>query len=236
MIKKTLLALGVVALGLWTGVSSPLLWADEGHGSAEVEEAVHYEVVMGEYFFQVEGQAPGEALVLTPGRRVQLSFVNRGALFHEAMFGHEVDGDHGYHENFFEGVGLKVEHEMAMGEHHRAMELEVAGLGEIELDPEMGMTVTFTVPERYAGRSFEIGCFVEGHYDAGMKLPLIVSGEAADHEEEANHEDEGDEHGEDGHGHEEDEHHDEADQDGDGVPDDEDYCPTYPGDPLTNGC
>lgn len=218
-VKLSLLTL-VIMITAFT--AQPLIANEDAHHGAEERDVAHYELIMGEFFFQVEGQAPGEPLVVHAGQRVKLEIKNEGAIFHEAMFGVEVNGDHGYVEDFFEGVGVKIEHEMVLGDTHRAFGMGIEGFEEVELDPEVSVSIEFTVPASYAGRAFEIGCFVPGHYDAGMKIALIV--------EEALEIDEG-------HGVEEAGHGEEIlDTDNDGIVDTEDYCPAFPGEKLTNGC
>lgn len=218
MIAVLLLAVAIV--GNW---SAPALIASEEHEETHGHEGMGvdatFELIMGEFYFQVEGQPAGEPLVLTAGQRVRLEIRNEGQIFHEAMFGITLNGDHGYVENFFEHVGVNLEHEMHMNEAPRTMGIEVEGLEEVELDSDLSVALEFTVPENYAGLAFEIGCFVPGHYAAGMRLPLVVKAAEMD-----------DDHG--------DHDHAEAiaDADGDGVPDADDYCPTFPGTPLKNGC
>jgi len=216
LVKLSLLALMILATTL---MAQPLIASegDEGHeGTAGEGEAAHFVLIMGEFFFQVEGLAAGEPLVVPAGQPIKLEIVNEGKLVHEAMFGLHMNGDHGYMENFFEHMGVKAKLEMDAEGAARAVELEIEGLEEVELDPHMGVTLEFTVPESYAGQTFEIGCFIPGHYEAGMKLTLVV-----EHPTDEDHQDEA---------------MTIQDTDNDGIPDDKDYCPTYPGEELKNGC
>ncbi len=228
--KLTKWTMLLVVLAITSWVAQPLIATEDDHHAAETGDAVVYELIMDEFSFLVEGQEPGTPLTVEAGQQIKLIIHNEGAIFHEAMFGVTVNGDHGYIQNFFDDVAVKIEHDMDMNGADRAMGLEVRGLEEVELDPEMKVVLEFTVPEAYAGQTFEIGCFVTGHYEAGMFLPLVVREAALDL-----HEDEEDEHG-----HEEEDHHDDEhdveDRDGDGIPDDDDYCPTFAGDAATNGC
>ena len=211
-------------------MAQPLIAGENEDHAVEAGDAIIYELIMDEFSFQVEGQAPGTPLTVQAGQRIKLIIRNEGLIFHEAMFGTTVNGDHGYVQNFFEDLSVKIEHEMDMHGTDRFMEFEVRGLEEIELDAEMSMVLEFTVPESYGGQTFEIGCFVTGHYETGMWLPMVVQEAALDLH--------GDEEAEDGHDDESDhdDDHEIQDRDGDGVPDNEDYCPTVAGEAIKNGC
>jgi uncharacterized cupredoxin-like copper-binding protein len=45
---------------------------------------------------------------------------------------------------------------------------------ESELPPQATVTVAYTFPEDSAGQKLEFGCYVPGHYEAGMKLSITV--------------------------------------------------------------
>jgi uncharacterized cupredoxin-like copper-binding protein len=173
--KKLLLgvlALGALALGLaLTSSQLPAL----AHGDEEdTGNAVEVTVLMGEMFFQVEGQGKNEPIVLKAGETYELVFKNVGSVVHEAKFGKELKANDegqpaGYLENLFEGVEVKIEGDMAGGE----FEIEAESLDEIDLSPGDILRVIVTLPEEEVGE-WEIGCFVPGHYQAGMKAPIIV--------------------------------------------------------------
>lgn len=178
MSNKTLIKLSLLALVIMVTAFSaqPLIAGEDSEPGVEEGGVALFGLIMSEFFFQVEGQAPGEPLVVQAGQRVKLEIKNEGVIFHEAMFGAEANGngDHGYVENLLEGVGVKIGHEMIMGNTERTLGMEIEGFEEVELDPGIGVSIEFTVPASYAGRTFEIGCFVPGHYEAGMKLALVV--------------------------------------------------------------
>lgn len=171
------LALGMIAFGLGLGsnwqpviVSADEEHGDEGHASNEVT----LEILMGEFFFQVEGQEPGSQIVLDAGVKYSIKFENQGAIEHEAMFGNGLNEEHpgefhGYLFNLFEDVEVEFKGEIN-GETFR---IEAANLNEIELMPGQSLIVEFTLPESKRG-IWEIGCFVAGHYEAGMNAFLIV--------------------------------------------------------------
>ncbi len=145
--------------------------ATEAHGGAEGAEKL--EIELGEMFFRVEGQGEGEPIHLAAGQKYEIEFKNVGAAKHEVMIGREVHAEdgrpHGYETNLFEGVETKFE--------GHGWEVEATGMKEIELEPGEEVELVFTLPAGKTGE-WEIGCFVPGHYEAGMKLPVIVEGAA----------------------------------------------------------
>jgi len=173
--KKLLLgvlALGVLAFG--SVLTSSQLTALAHGEEEETGEVVEVTILMGEMFFQVEGQEKNAPIVLEAGVTYELIFKNVGAVLHEAMFGKGLKTDDegnpaGYNENLFEDVEVKIEGDMAGGE----FEIEAEGLEEIEISPGDVLKVIVTIPEEKKGE-WEIGCFIPGHYQAGMRAPLRI--------------------------------------------------------------
>jgi len=190
MNKKIALML-VLASVLMLGALPPLVLA----GGDENESALTLN--MDEFYFQLDDQEPGQAVVLEAGKGYKLTLVNAGKIEHEVMVGQgarfmENGARHGYLDNFFSTIG------------------------EFTLKPGNEVALDLEVPEAYAGQTFEIGCFIPGHYQAGMKLELRVVA-SSDHGKAAQTVNV-------------------KDTDNDGIPDSEDYCPTFAGKPITNGC
>ena len=79
----------------------------------------------------------------------------------------------GYQEHLLREIEVGMEVEIEAGGASRALEVEAFGLEELELDPAVSVAVSFELPADRKG-SWELGCFVPGHYEAGMKLPIIV--------------------------------------------------------------
>lgn len=133
------------------------------------QERIDLRIDMGEFYFQLEGQERNAPIVLQAGQPYELVFVNVGTMEHEVLIGRDVvveDGvPDGYETNLFDGVTFDV-----VGE---GWELKANGL--IEMEFEVGTTITIhvTVPEAFLG-DWEIGCFVPGHYQAGMKAPVRI--------------------------------------------------------------
>lgn len=110
-----------------------------------------------------------QRVTLTAGERVTLRLVNRGAVEHEFMAGREVDeAEGGYHEDLFHdlkpvvsGAAMAME---PIGHEHEGFGVRVA--------PGRTAEITFVVPDEPG--VYEIGCFVPGHYEAGMKATLVI--------------------------------------------------------------
>jgi uncharacterized cupredoxin-like copper-binding protein len=164
-----LLLTGLLALGL----SLNGLWQPAAASQEAQSEVTELHIHMGEFFFQVEGQPQEAPIEVEAGKTYVLKFHVDGRIKHEAMFGAELkqeDGmPHGYANNLLGDVELEIKGDM----NGKEFEIEVMGLMEIELDADHLLEIELTLPESKKGE-WEIGCFIPGHYEAGMKLPLIV--------------------------------------------------------------
>ena len=124
---------------------------DDGHQHGEV---IELKISVGELFFQVEGQEKNSPLVLETGTEYELVFKNVGMVLHEVILGRQ----------------MKLEQGMAAGYQELLLEdVEVETL----LEPGVELRVAFTLPDEKAGE-WEIGCFIPGHYEAGMHAPLSI--------------------------------------------------------------
>lgn len=110
-------------------------------------------------------------LMLRPGEKVTLRFKNGDPIEHEFMAGREPSPGRGYGQDLFNGVETapRSTAEHGMGHGGELVALRVAA--------GQTATMTFVVPSK-AG-SYEFGCFVEGHYEAGMKGALTILGAVA---------------------------------------------------------
>ncbi|MDR7509768.1 MAG: cupredoxin domain-containing protein [Armatimonadota bacterium] len=110
-------------------------------------------------------------VTVTAGTPVELVLVNRGKQKHEFMVyslpraglaGEELE-EWAKENTYFKGVEVTVE--------TAGVEIGAEALMEVELAPGRSVTLEFT-PQRKG--TFEIGCHVEGHYEAGMKGTFVV--------------------------------------------------------------
>ncbi len=102
---------------------------------------------------------------LKPGERVTFKLRNSGLLEHEFMAGLEATPGKGYALDWIAKAvdGVAPPHTHA-GEVH---------LGEgVRVSADWMLTLTVLVPQENG--EYEFGCFVQGHYEAGMKGRLIV--------------------------------------------------------------
>jgi uncharacterized cupredoxin-like copper-binding protein len=144
-------------IGFTLGLSACAAPAAPVSSSATVE--------LGEFYFK-----PAR-LELPSGQTVTLQVINNGKVEHEPMIGREVrrhEGKvEGFEKDFFAGIEVKYTIEKG------SVEREEEHGFEVELEPGGKATLTFTIPADRRGE-WEIGCFVPGHYEAGMKGVLIV--------------------------------------------------------------
>ncbi|BAS26667.1 hypothetical protein [Limnochorda pilosa] len=107
-----------------------------------------------------------DPLVLEAGKAYRLTVTNSASEEHEMMVGQGMAGmDHGYTTNFFEDIDVFLD----AGD----VKVELGELEELELEGGAQVALEFTVPEEKRG-TWELGCFVPGHYDLGMHAPLVV--------------------------------------------------------------
>lgn len=105
--------------------------------------------IMGDIYFEIEGQERGEGLTLNAGETVTFIIRNVGGMPHNAQFGRDLDpATRRYQTELFPGF---------------------AG---IDLDPGEEARLTLEMPAE-AG-TWEIGCLILGHYEAGQVLALVL--------------------------------------------------------------
>lgn len=138
-------------------------------------------VEMGEHYFAVKGGEKGGPIRVPAGKTVGLHFVNTGTLLHEVVMGRTVE----YSEQVVEGKTARVPdgYQSPLFENlsadvfiYKPEKIEVATegkLGELEIGPGGDLWVRVQFPPELKGE-WEIGCFVPGHYEKGMKARLII--------------------------------------------------------------
>jgi len=128
---------------------------------------------MGEMFFQAAGQAKNAPINIEPGVPYRLTFKNVGTVVHRVKFGRGLIVEEGvpfaYTENLFKDVLVKVR---GAGE-ETTFRVVADQLIELDLDAGQEIEVLFTLPADKSGE-WELGCFVVGHYEAGMHAPLVI--------------------------------------------------------------
>lgn len=117
-------------------------------------------VTMSEFAFK-----PAQVTVVA-GKPVLLRLVNGGKIEHEFMIGRQRMPSGGFMENFLEGLDVTVDGkplQAAGGGDHGAM---------FTVPPGTAIEVAFTAPAETG--TWGVGCFLVGHYEAGMKGTLVV--------------------------------------------------------------
>src|SRR6056297_2353519 len=136
---------------------------------AQDAEPMQVRIEMGEFYFQVEGQERNEAIVLQAGQPYDLLFANGGTMEHEVLIGRELlveDGvPDGYATNLLDAVVIDVFEDDWL--------VRMSGMIEFEVEEGESLVFRVTVPEDLVG-TWEIGCFIPGHYQAGMKAPFVI--------------------------------------------------------------
>lgn len=131
-------------------------------------------ITMGEFYFQVQGQGRNEAISLEVAVPYRVTFKNEGNVVHRVKFGRGLIVEEGvpyaYAENLFNDVPLRVEGITESGADFRVTTNQMI---ELDLEPGGEIAVVFTLPQSAQG-TWELGCFVIGHYEAGMRANLIV--------------------------------------------------------------
>jgi uncharacterized cupredoxin-like copper-binding protein len=116
------------------------------------------EITMNEFSFSPR------TITVSPGETVTLKFTNVGALEHEFMAGRAPVPSRGYNEDWLKRAVPALANHTHPGEAH---------LGEgIRVSADWGNRVTLVVPEEKG--TYEFGCFIAGHYEAGMKGSIVV--------------------------------------------------------------
>jgi len=130
-------------------------------------------ITMGEFFFQAEGQEQNETIVLETAVPYRVTFKNVGNTIHRVKFGRGLVVEEGvpfdYTEHLFTNIPLRIE-----GFNNDAeFRVNTNQLLELDLEPGSELVVVFTLPQGAQG-NWELGCFVIGHYEAGMRTDLVV--------------------------------------------------------------
>ena len=105
------------------------------------------------------------SIELEAGETITLVLRNADNVEHEFMAGRDPLQGGGYKQDLLALFGLPAK----PGEH--AMGHSAEGVG-IRVAPKGTESITFTVPGAFG--TYEIGCFVAGHYEAGMKAALTI--------------------------------------------------------------
>lgn len=142
------IALSAAVLASACGASAPSVTAVSGRV---------VEISMSDYFF-----SPALA-ELRAGERVTFVLKNFGTIEHEFMAGRGAVYGKGYTQDWLASAGA---------DGSRGHDAGHNGEG-VRIAPNGTATLTVVVPSDLG--DFEFGCFIEGHYESGMKGRLVVA-------------------------------------------------------------
>lgn len=152
-------------------------------------------ITIGDMYFKPD------TIQLKVGQDVEIKLVNQGKLEHEFMVGRAVkmeEDEYETHEEIPEAVNVKHEHHEGLHEANAGMSrgfetdffegievvirtengaefMNVPGHGTmVKLKPEGKAILSFKVPTDHKGE-WEMACFVDGHYEAGMKGLITIN-------------------------------------------------------------
>jgi uncharacterized cupredoxin-like copper-binding protein len=169
--------IGLAALSAVLGAScgrsvtpEPSASSTEKVGSPAAQPLV---IVMSEFSFTVEGPPPPPGYprptaTLQSGSSVLVTLRNVGRIAHHWSVGRTLLPGGGYEHDLL----AKMKPEVLSGTGYRLVKTGPAGVI-IEVDSGGAVTVRLTVPADATG-TWDMACFVPGHYAAGMHAPLIV--------------------------------------------------------------
>jgi uncharacterized cupredoxin-like copper-binding protein len=136
-------------------------------------------LLMDEFSFAVEALPPPPGYphptaALQAGRSVLVTLRNVGRIVHEWRVGQTLLPGGGYEDDLL----AMMEPEVLSGTGYRLVELEEGAAGgpggvSIEVAPGAAVTFRLAVPADATG-TWEMGCFVPGHYQAGMRGALRI--------------------------------------------------------------
>jgi uncharacterized cupredoxin-like copper-binding protein len=155
-------------IGLFSASAFFMICAQLGPVSAEDYEPVIV-LVMGDHFFEVAGQDRGTPIKVKAGRVYYLQIRNDGKQEHNIEWGRDVLTKDGvpdrYATNLIGYVPVKITHEL--------LDVTVDGLRDMNMQAGQRVELELIFPESARGE-WEIGCFRPGHYDDGMRVPIII--------------------------------------------------------------
>lgn len=172
---KTLIVVVVLLAIAALGTILVAAHGDE-HETGE-SEVIAFEILLNEFTYEARNIEAEDAIVLEAGRTYRITFENTGVIEHEVMIGAdtktmEMEGMemiHGYHHDLLSDMPVSIVGEM----NEQTFALTVGDLSEIRLQPTQQLAIEFTLPDEKVG-DYELGCFLPGHYQANMKVPVQV--------------------------------------------------------------
>lgn len=144
MARNKHIVVGLVMIALTVAFSVPF------QAQRDEPQAQEIHIYVLDFSFRPHDGNPGDPIRIEAGKPYLITFENEGGIDHEIRFGRNPTANFdGYQENLFDGMLA------------------------LHLRPGEFATLLIQVPSEKKG-TWEIGCFLPGHYQAGQKEPLIV--------------------------------------------------------------
>lgn len=131
-------------------------------------------IVMGEFVFATDQGVAGGPFRVPTGKLVGIRMVNKDEVEHEILFGRDVESKDGLPAGYKVSLFEKVPADVFVYPSGKKAEVETeGGLEAIELETGAEVWIRANFPPGMKGE-WEIGCFIPGHYERGMKAKLII--------------------------------------------------------------
>jgi uncharacterized cupredoxin-like copper-binding protein len=144
--------------------------AGETHQFAPKRLEAVIEIDMNEMYFANPQGEKNPVFRLPAGKTVGIHLHNEGTIMHEFAIGRKLNASGEYADVLTE----KVPSDLFFYYGNVKAEVEDATFGELEVDTGIrDIWLRLVIPPEFKGE-WELGCFVEGHYEGGMKAKLIV--------------------------------------------------------------
>lgn len=132
-----------------------------------------FTIVMGEnstrmYYGSAKG-TPRASFTVPAGKTVGIKVVNQGKLEHELLFGRKYDAAaREYGQSLFGALTADLFT-------FKPVKMEIGGatFEELELEPGGELWIRAVFPKKMKGK-WQIGCLIEGHYEAGMVAAFVI--------------------------------------------------------------
>jgi uncharacterized cupredoxin-like copper-binding protein len=143
--------------------------AGETHSFVPKRLEAVVEIDMNEFSFANPRGERNPTFKLPAGKTVGIHIHNEGAIVHELAIGRKIKGG-----EYEEVLTELVPSDLFFYYGQNKAEVEDAKFGELEVDTGVrDVWMRLNIPTGLKGE-WELGCFVEGHYEQGMKARLLV--------------------------------------------------------------
>ena len=150
MVRALLIAIVIMAASACAG--------GDPSGASSPDGGRIVRITMSEFAFSPR------TVTVSAGETLTFRLVNAGSVEHEFMVGRSPTPSRGYADDWLKRAAPGIAGHVHPGEQH---------LGEgVRVSPDWSGNVSVVIPQDRG--TYEFGCFIAGHYEAGMKGILVV--------------------------------------------------------------